>query len=62
MASTISAQGKAITDLERWQDKQNGSLQRIEGKVDKLQFWMMTAAAGGMFATLLAAAGWLLKK
>ena len=32
---------EAIDNLEGWQKKQNGSLQRLEAKVERLQYWIM---------------------
>ncbi|MHB8171203.1 MAG: hypothetical protein ACYDG6_06640 [Thermincolia bacterium] len=31
-----------IENLHGWQKSQNGAIHRVEEKVDKLQFWMMT--------------------
>lgn len=45
--------------LEEWQVRQNGSLERIEKKVDKLLFWLLASIGGltvvliGLIATLL---------
>ena len=55
MAPAIAAQKQSLEDLEAWQGKQNGSLGRIEGKVDSLIRWMMAA----LFTALLAAIGWV---
>jgi hypothetical protein len=35
-----------IDNLKQWQTAQNGSLKRIEAKVDGLITWMMRAALG----------------
>ncbi len=38
-----------INNLEKWQDTQNGSLQRIEQKIDGLIHWMMrTVVVAGL--------------
>lgn len=41
------------SDLERWQTAQNGSLQRLEQKLDRLLAWMM----GSLFTAVLALGG-----
>jgi len=56
MAPTIAEQRQAVEDLEKWQSKQNGSLQRLEEKMDGLKSWLL-----GFTATaLLAMAGWVI--
>ena len=37
----IGRMEEAIENLEGWQKKQNGSLQRLEAKVERLQYWIM---------------------
>lgn len=37
-----------VVSLEKWQKAQNGSILRLESKVDKLQFWIMTSAASAI--------------
>jgi len=37
----IGRMEEAIENLEGWQKTQNGSLQRMETKVEKLQYWIM---------------------
>ncbi len=51
--SDISALKERLTALERWQTAQNGTLQRLEAKVDTLIMWMM----GATFAALVAVIG-----
>lgn len=41
-----------LDDLEQWQGRQNGSLQRIESKVDKL-FLGVIGTGGGIVITLI---------
>lgn len=36
---------ESVESLERWQAAQNGSIIRLEAKVDKLLFWAMTELA-----------------
>jgi hypothetical protein len=43
-------------DLEAWQTRQNGTLQRLEDKLDSLRNWIM----GAMFTSLVALIGWVL--
>jgi hypothetical protein len=40
-------------DLEAWQTRQNGTLQRLEDKLDRLTSWIM----GAMFTSLVALIG-----
>jgi len=42
-----------VINLEGWQKIQNGSILRVEAKIDKLIFWVMTAF-GGFILTLIA--------
>jgi hypothetical protein len=51
MMSRISVQEQAVKDLESWQDRQNGTLQRLEDKLDSLRNWIM----GALFTALAAA-------
>ena len=55
-AREISAQRQSIADLEAWQTRQNGTLQRLEDKLDSLRNWIM----GAMFTSLVALIGWIL--
>ena len=41
-----------LDNLKGWQKTQNGTLQRIDGKIDKLVYWIM----GEMAAVILLAA------
>lgn len=49
---------EAIENLESWQKTQNGSLSRIDDKVDRLLYWIM----GEMAALLMLAIGVWLKR
>lgn len=40
----IAGLEKSIENLEGWQKSQNGSIIRVEAKIDKLIFWFMTSA------------------
>ncbi|MDA8212151.1 MAG: hypothetical protein M0021_09780 [Clostridia bacterium] len=51
-----------VTDLKGWQKSQNGAIHRVEEKVDKLQFWMMTAAGGIAISFVTQLLFFLLKK
>jgi len=45
-----------IHNLEGWQEKQNGTLVRLEGKIDRIVWWLL----GELAALLIMAAGiWL---
>jgi len=41
----IASLQTSVANLEGWQRTQNGSIIRVEGKIDKLIFWFMTFAA-----------------
>lgn len=41
-----------LSDLERWQKRQNGSLQRLEAKLDKFFMWLV-AFMGGVIGSLI---------
>lgn len=58
VVGTLRDHGARLTNLEGWQKAQNGHLVRIEGKIDKLQWWIM----GQLAATLLLGLGIWLKK
>jgi len=45
----IGRMEEAIDNLEGWQKKQNGSLQRLEAKVERLQYWIMGVMATSIF-------------
>ena len=48
----IGRMEEAIDNLEGWQKKQNGSLQRMEAKVEKLQYWIMGVMATSIFTAI----------
>lgn len=48
---------EAIKRLDGWQKTQNGTLQRIDAKIDKLVYWIM----GEMAAVILLAVSIFLK-
>ncbi len=52
IAATLARHEERIDALEQYQAKQNGSLQRLEAKVDKLYSQQM-ALLGGMVTSLL---------
>jgi len=41
-----------IENLEGWQKRQNGSLQKIEEKMDKIYMWLI-GLMGGVIASLI---------
>jgi len=41
-------------NFKRWQEDQNGSIIRVDQKVDRLQFWIMGVAAGAALNFLTA--------
>lgn len=42
-----------VENLKGWQKSQNGAIHRVEAKVDKLQFWIMTTAVGVVVMVLV---------
>jgi prefoldin subunit 5 len=55
VAALEVAQGRLeerVESLEAWQAKQNGSLQRLEEKMDKIQQWLI-GLLGGVIASLV---------
>lgn len=52
IVATLARHDEHIEKLEEWQQKQNGSLQRLEEKVDKLYNQQLTLL-GGIVASLL---------
>ena len=52
----VSALHQRVFDLEAWQTRQNGTLQRLEDKLDSLRTWIM----GALFTSLVALIGWIL--
>jgi len=61
-AREISAQRQSIEDLEAWQTRQNGTLQRLEDKLDSLRNWLMGAMFTSLLAVMVGILGTLLKK
>lgn len=41
-----------IADLEAWQEKQNGKLDRLETKIDRIYLWLI-GLMGGVVSSLL---------
>jgi len=44
--STIAAIQKEVENLKGWQKTQNGSILKVEAKIDKLIWWIMAEFAG----------------
>jgi hypothetical protein len=61
LAGTVREHGKEIENLVGWQKSQNGAIHRVEGKVDRLIMWMMTAAAVQLLGLIVALILFLLK-
>ena len=53
ITSDVSALHQRMYDLEAWQTRQNGTLQRLEDKLDRITNWIM----GAMFTSLVALIG-----
>jgi hypothetical protein len=62
MAPTIASHDRAVADLQQWQTRQNGSLSRLEEKVDRLQFWIMTTLATSLLGVIGLAVSLLVRK
>lgn len=52
MAVTLAKHDERLQKLEEWQAKQNGSLQRLEQKMDGLHTWVI-GLMGGVIASLI---------
>lgn len=52
MEVQIAKHSERISKLEEWQAKQNGSLQRLEAKMDKIQQWLI-GLLGSVIASLI---------
>lgn len=48
LAVSVARLDERVESLEAWQNKQNGTLQRLESKVDRLILWMLAASVGAM--------------
>jgi hypothetical protein len=48
----LARHDERIEAIEKTQEKQNGSLQRLEAKIDKIYFWLI-GLMGGIIASLL---------
>jgi len=53
----VAAMKQDIANLKGWQKTQNGTLQRIDEKIDRLVYWIM----GEMAAVILLAASIFLR-
>jgi len=42
----VAKNASRIEALEAWQKRQNGTLDRLDAKIDRLQYWLMGLAAG----------------
>lgn len=55
MAITLAKHDERICNLEEWQKKQNGSLQRLEQKVDGIYSWLIGLMGGIVTALIMLA-------
>ena len=58
LGKEVAAVKRDIANLQGWQKTQNGTLQRIDAKIDKLVYWIM----GEMAAVILLAASIYLRR
>lgn len=52
LAIEVARHGERLESLEAYQKKQNGSLQRLEEKIDKIYMWLI-GLMGGVIASLI---------
>lgn len=52
LCEEVAKLGVRMDSLEKWQGKQNGSLQAIEEKMDKIYMWLI-GLMGGVIASLI---------
>lgn len=52
IAAALAEHGRDIANLVGWQKSQNGSIHRVEAKVDSLKTWMMGALLTGTLAAV----------
>lgn len=52
LVERVAALETDVDNLKDWQTKQNGSLQRLEGKIDKIYLWLI-GLMGGVITSLL---------
>ena len=52
LVERIAATEARVENLETWQKSQNGHMQRIEAKVDKIYLWLI-GLMGGVITSLL---------
>lgn len=50
--ATLAQHSERLDNLEEYQEKQNGSLQRLEAKVDKIYAWLI-GVLGSVIASLI---------
>ena len=58
MISKVAGLERDVDNLKGWQDTQNGTLIRMEAKIDRLVYWLM----GEMAALILLVAGMWLRR
>ena len=51
--ANIAALNTEMENMKGWQKAQNGSIVRVEEKVDKLIFWQMTTAVGFIITVVI---------
>lgn len=52
-ASKLSDHGARIKNLEEYQEKQNGHLSRIEGKLGSIYNWLLALLGGAVVSLIL---------
>ena len=56
LASEFATEKEKVANLEAWQTRQNGTLQRLEAKLDNLRNWIMLTLATALLTTV----GWVI--
>jgi GH25 family lysozyme M1 (1,4-beta-N-acetylmuramidase) len=53
MGERIATLEAEVANLSGWQKTQNGSIQRVEGKIDRLIFWMLGQTVAFLLSAFL---------
>lgn len=53
IAERVASVETDMDNLKRWQAAQNGTIQRVDAKVDRLQYWIMGTTAAAALNLLL---------
>ncbi len=62
IAGTLAEHGARISALEDWQERQNGSLVKLNDKIDKIYWWIIGLTGTVAVSAILLAANLYFKK